>query len=173
MIMAEVALRPDGPNTPADAETWANNLLTDVSRNPITSVNAGLTTVPGSGDFTSQRLEGFPTISLDDGESLAENLADLAFAYEAGLWMTSHRHHYLRRMAQEWSDRFFPRSAVGSNYADPDNGGNAKNFPAATDDGSLWPDHGDAGGDAITLPLPSAEVDNNENVASACPAGFP
>lgn len=172
MIMAEVALRPDGPNTAADAETWANNLITESgqARNPMALVNSGLTTPAAAGDFTPNQLESFDAVSLDDGESLAENLADLARAYEAGLWLTGHRHHYLRRMAEEFDDRFFPRTAVGTDYGD------TKGF--ATANGSLWPDHAfpddnpDAG-DAITLPLPTAEVDNNDNVASACPAGYP
>lgn len=177
MIMAEVALRQ---GMPGDAESMVNPLLQDGSQdqNPITAVNAGLTAPPASGDFTSEQLEDFEPVSLDDGEPLAENLADLAYAYEAGLWATSHRHHYLRRMAQEFNDRFFPRQAVGNNYGDPANGGNAKNFPLSAAGGSLWPDHSfpqanpDAG-DAITLPVPAAEVDNNDNISSACPAGFP
>lgn len=177
VIMAEVALRE---GRPGDAESMVNPLLEDESQglNPMTAVNAGLTAPPGPGDFTSERLEAFEPVSLDDGEPLAENLADLAYAYEAGLWATSHRHHYLRRMAEEFDDRFFPRNAVGGNYGDPDNGGNAKNFPLSVANGSLWPDHAfpqanpDAG-DAITLPVPTNEVDNNENISSACPAGYP
>ncbi|MFW6192390.1 MAG: hypothetical protein ACOC83_02800 [Gemmatimonadota bacterium] len=165
MILAEIELRN---GSPGDAEDRANALLGDVALNPMTAVNSALSSPAASGDFTPNQLGAFEDISLDHG-TLAGNLAELARAYEAGLWMTGHRQHFLRRMAEEFDDRFFPREAA-PDFAD--------NTDASLDDGSLWPDHGfgeegaDAG-DAITLPLPVAEVDNNNNVGSACPAGYP
>jgi hypothetical protein len=167
MIQAEVALRGGSPGA---AEGMANPLLTnDEGQNPMASVNSGLTATPGPGALTQESLGDFDELTLD-GSSPAENLAHLARAYEAGLWLTSHRHHYLRRMAEEFDDRFFPRNAVGTTY------GQDRDF--ATANGSLWPDHAfptdnpDAG-DAITLPVPVNEVDNNTNISSACPAGYP
>jgi hypothetical protein len=157
MIMAEVALRNGSPGA---AESMVDDLLqeSDQARNPMTSVNSALTSPPGAGDLTSEQLGAFEGVTYGD-ESLEADLAEHARAYEAGLWLTSHRQHYLRRMAEEFNDRFFPRNTV----------------TGAT---SLWPDHGfgepnsDAG-DAITLPVPSDEVDTNQNISNACPAGYP
>ncbi len=167
MIQAEIDIRNGSPGA---AEDKANPLLTnDEGLNPMASVNAGLTATPGPGALTQQSLGDFDEITLD-GASEAENLAIFARAYEAGLWQTGHRHHYLRRMAEEFDDRFFPRNAVGTDFGD-DRG-------LSTANGSLWPDHAfpdpnpDAD-DAITLPVPVNEVDNNENISSACPAGYP
>lgn len=166
MIMAEVELRNGNGG---QAETWANELLNDPAQNPMTFVNSGLTAAPGPGDFTPNSLGEFDDVSLGD-DPLPGDLADLAFAYEAGLWITGHRLHFLRRMAQEFDDRFFPREAAPGHFDG--------NEDVRVADGSLWPDHGfgeegaDAG-NAISLPVPVAEVDNNDNISNACPAGFP
>lgn len=76
---------------------------------------------------------------------LEGDLREMARAYESGLWLTGHRQHVVRRLAVEFDDRL----ALG-----------------------LWPSK--SGTNAISLPLPLAEVDNNENVPDAeCPAGLP
>jgi hypothetical protein len=150
MIEAEIDLRRG--NT-GPAQTAVNNLLTDPSQsaNPMLAVQSSLNLPPGPNDAVSGVLDGFRAVDFSSG-TLEDHLRQMGRAYAAGLWLTSHRLHYLRRLAVEFDDRL----ALG-----------------------LWPDKAsfrpnDPGGtNAISLPLPLSEVDNNTNLDAACPSGLP
>ena len=141
MIEAENELRNGDPEV---AQGIVNDLLTDPDQvaNPLLQVMPSLAEPASTGDFTGEQLGAFEAVDFGD-EPLQGDLAELARARAAGLWMTGERQSTLRRFAQEFNDR----SALG-----------------------LYPDRS---GDAISLPVPSAEVDNNANIGSACPAGLP
>lgn len=165
MIEAEARLRGVHPSGggPAAAESDVNDLLTDDQQllNPIVQVTPSLADPAAPSDITQDSLTAFDPVSFDgvaqgvedfSGTALQANLIELARAAEAGLWMTSHRQHVLRRFAAEFNDR----SALGL-YPEDD--------PDVTGD--------EQKGTAITLPIPAAEVDNNTNIDQSCPAGFP
>lgn len=165
MIEAEARLRGVHPSGggPAAAESDVNDLLTDDQQllNPIVQVTPSLADPAAPSDITQDSLTAFDPVSFDgvaqgvedfSGTALQANLIELARAAEAGLWMTGHRQHVLRRFAAEFNDR----SALGL-YPEDD--------PDVTGD--------EQKGTAITLPIPAAEVDNNTNIDQSCPAGFP
>ena len=141
MIEAENELRGGSPEV---AQGIVNDLLEDPDQaaNPMVQVMPSLAEPSATGDFTDEQLGAFDPVDFGD-EPLQGDLAELARARAAGLWMTGERQSTLRRFAEEFGDR----SALG-----------------------LYPDRP---GDAISLPVPSAEVDNNSNIGSACPAGLP
>lgn len=129
---------------PEVAEDDVNALLEDEDQ-----VNNPITFVQP--DLTSPPGGGdFATESLgafppvDFGdEPLQGDLVELARARESGLWLLGDRQATSRRFAQEFNDR----SGLG-----------------------LYPDKP---GDAISLPVPAQEVDNNDAISNACPAGLP
>lgn len=148
MYEAEAMLRGGSPEA---AEDLVNDLLEQPEQadNPITTVQPTLTTAAGAQDFTNGRLSAFEPVDFGD-ESLEGDLKELARAYEAGLWLTGHRQHYLRRLERE-----FPGNPLGSTTAAL----------------GLYPPKP---GDAISLPVPLAEIDNNENIDvgdNGCPVG--
>lgn len=149
MVEAEVDLRNGNPGT---AETTVNNLLdSDQSQNPIVEIQPGINGPAPAGAFTTEILDEFSTVSFDGaGDGLEDDLLQLARARQAGLWLTGERQGTLRRLAQ-----------------DP-----TLNFDRTV--GGLWNDvqtfEGRSRANSISLPVPSDEVDNNENIGSACPA---
>lgn len=141
MIEAENELRNGDPEV---AQGIVNGLLEDPDQaaNPMVRVMPSLAEAASTGDFTTEQLGAFAPVDFGD-EPLQGDLAELARARAAGLWMTGERQSTLRRFAEEFDDR----SALG-----------------------LYPDRS---GDAVSLPVPAAEVDNNDNIGTACPAGLP
>lgn len=131
--------------SPGDAQDIVNALLEDPAQtlNPMVAVQPDLVEPAGSGAFTDERLGDFAPVEFGD-EPLQGDLVELARARSAGLWLTGERLGTLRRLAEEFDDRL----ALG-----------------------LWPDRSSE--NAISLPVPDAEVDNNTNLGSACPAGLP
>lgn len=134
-----------------EAEDIANALLEDEdqSNNPMLAVTPTLNLEAGPGAFVDEKLEDFEPVDftgdiLGSTPTLEESLVQMGRAYEAGMWLTGHRNHYLRRIAEEFDDRL----ALG-----------------------MWPDK--SAENHISLPVTSQEVDNNPNLSQSCPAGLP
>lgn len=122
MIEAENALRAGDAG---GAEAIVNPLLADPAASPLRQVNPG---VPEAAfapvDFTGD---------------LATDLAELARARQAGLWLTGERIATSRRYLDDGVD-LFPQGTRGTQ---------------------------------IAMPVLEQELNNNPNIDSQCPAGFP
>lgn len=105
------------------AEDMLNDLLDGTLgiQNPMTVANSGLSLDP----WREVDLTGDP----------ANDLVEIGFARQAGLWQTAQRQAFLRRVFRNDGIDMFP----------------------------------DRAGEAMSFPLYSFELDNNENVSMGCP----
>lgn len=122
MIEAENLLRSGDPG---GAEALINPLLADPSANPMNAINP---TLP-EGPFQPANFTG----------DLQADLAELARARQAGLWLTGERLPTARRFLDDGVDL----------------------FPTGTR------------GNQIAFPVVEQELNNNPNITSGCPTGFP
>lgn len=145
MIEAEVELRNGNPGT---AEMIVNPLLNDPDQalNPLLDVEPSLAEAPGPNDYISEQMGAFEEVDFVAGE-LEQNLAKLARARSAGLWLSGTRQGFFRRL--------HPKSG-GPVDLYPDKSGTAFSFS-----------------EDISMPVTEDEVDNNANIGSSCPSGLP
>lgn len=108
MIEAEAMLRN---GEVAAAEDQVNALLADPTVNPLVKVEDRLTSPAATGE-TLGPFE--PVDFTDDGGFVPEDdLPEMGRAYAAGLWLQSHRQHFLRRLFRNDGIDLFPATQPG------------------------------------------------------------
>lgn len=133
MIEAESMIR--GGSFEA-AQSMVNALLEDPSSNPMVAVNPSLLEERTIGGLVAPPIGAFDPVDFTG--DLQSDLAELARARAAGLWLSGTRQGTLRRWVEEFG--------AGSTA-------------------DLYPDKP---GDDVFFPVVDEELDNNPNISSAC-----
>lgn len=114
MIIAENELRSGQAQA---AEDRVNALLADPGLNPMTVVNPSLTSERTVGGVTAPAMGAFQPVDFTG--DLESDLAELARARAAGLWLTGERQGTLRRFITEDGLDLYPQGTQGDDIFFP------------------------------------------------------